>query len=68
MALRANCEPLHDPFHDLHLLEIIEAADRSARERHVVPVQSRFGALHLNLDLSSERHHLHDHTRPADEQ
>lgn len=68
MSLREDRTPLHDSDHDLHLLEIIEAADTAARERACIPVHSRFPELHLQLESSGERHHLHDHTRPADEQ
>jgi hypothetical protein len=67
-ALREGREPLHSIEQDLHLLEVIEACDKSAREGRVIPVRSRFPALDLRLAESGERHHLHDHTRPVDEQ
>jgi predicted dehydrogenase len=68
MSLREGRRTLHDSDHDLHLLEIIEAADKAARERSCVPVHSRFPELTLQLESSGDQHHLHDHTRPADEQ
>lgn len=68
MSLREDRTPLHNSDHDLHLLEIVEAADRAARERTCVAVRSRFPELILQLESSGDRHHLHDHTRPADEQ
>jgi Predicted dehydrogenases and related proteins len=68
MAVRECRSPLHNLSHDLHLLEIIEAAERAAREKTSIPVYSRFSDLNLHLEASSDRHHLHDHTRPVDEQ
>jgi predicted dehydrogenase len=67
-ALREHREPLHDIDHDIHLLEVIEASTRAAREKKAVVVQSRFAALNLDLDERQDRHHLHDHTRSSDEQ
>jgi predicted dehydrogenase len=71
MALRGGRAPLADLAQDIHLLEIIEAARRSARERVAVPVASRFSPLDLDAEgLKGQRapHHVHDHTRPEDEQ
>ena len=67
-ALNEHREPLHSLDHDLHLLEIIEATSKAAGEKRAIPVQSRFCPLDLRIDERPERHHLHDHTRPADEQ
>lgn len=67
-ALREPRSPLHNLEHDLHLLEVIEASDRASKERRAVAVQSRFPVLDLRLEERHDRHHLHDHTRPADEQ
>lgn len=67
-ALREGRSPLHDPEHDLHLIDVIEACESSAREKRGVAVESRFQPLHLEIHESGGRHHLHDHTRPADEQ
>jgi predicted dehydrogenase len=71
MALVEGRAPLADIAHDIHLLEIVEAARRAARERAAVAVTSRFRPLDLRLqDLKSRhlRHQVHDHTRPEDEQ
>lgn len=53
---------------DLHLLDVLDAARRSAATGRTAPVASSFAPLDLRLDLDAARHHLHDHTRPADEQ
>lgn len=68
LALREGRSPLHDPEHDLHLIDVIEACERSAREKRAVRVDSRFQPLRLEIFESGGRHHLHDHTRPSDEQ
>jgi predicted dehydrogenase len=67
-ALREEREPLHRLEQDLHLLEVIEACGRAARDKRAVAVQSTFHPLNLRLEERQDRHHLHDHTRPADEQ
>lgn len=67
-ALREKRQPLHSLEHDLHLLEVIEASSKAAKEKRAVAVQSRFAPLDLRLEEGQDRHHLHDHTRPADEQ
>jgi len=67
-AVREQREPLHNIDHDIHLLEVIEASARAAREKKAVTVKSRFAPLQLELDEPQDRHHLHDHTRAADEQ
>jgi predicted dehydrogenase len=71
IALGEGRPPLADLAHDIHLLEIIEAARRAARERTAVKVASRFRPLDLRsegLKALHARHHVHDHTRPEDEQ
>ena len=71
MALVEGRTPLADLTHDIHLLEIIEAARHAARERSAVPITSRFRRLDLRLEeprTRHARHHVHDHTRPEDEQ
>jgi predicted dehydrogenase len=68
LAIREKREPLHNPDHDLHLLEVIEAARLAAAEHTAIPVRSRFSELNLRIDQGMDRHHLHDHTRPAHEQ
>jgi predicted dehydrogenase len=67
-ALRDQREPLHSLEQDIHLLEIVEAGSRAAREKRAVSVQSRFRPLDLRLQDRQDRHHLHDHTRPPSEQ
>src|SRR5215471_18073529 len=67
-ALREGREPLHSLEHDIHLLEVIEASIRSAKEKRAMAIQSRFAPLNLELAERQDRHHLHDHTRPANEQ
>jgi len=68
MAIREGRAPLTDAAHDLHFLDVIGAARNAVRERRPVPVSSRFGPLDLALDLPSGLEHVHDHTRPLDEQ
>ena len=67
-ALREDRPPLHHLEHDLHLVEVIEACGRAAKEKRAVAVQSTFPAIDLRLEERQDRHHLHDHTRPSDEQ
>jgi len=67
-ALHEKRQPLHSPDHDIHLLEVIEASTKAAREKRAIGVESRFGPLDLRLEERQDRHHLHDHMRPANEQ
>ena len=67
-ALHENREPLHNLDQDIHLLEVIEASSRAAKEKRAVTVKSHFSPLDLRNEERQDRHHLHDHTRPADEQ
>jgi predicted dehydrogenase len=68
MAVREGRAPLVSREHDLHLLDVISAARTAVREGGPVPVSSRFGPLDLELDLPIGLEHVHDHTRPLDEQ
>jgi predicted dehydrogenase len=71
LALREDRPPIADPAHDLHVLEVVDAARRAASERTAATVSSRFDPLDLHPEEAagrSDRHHLHDHTRPPDEQ
>ena len=68
VALTEGREPLTNAEHDLHLLDVIDAARVSATENRPIRVTSGFGSLDLRVPLGAARHHLHDHTRPADEQ
>jgi predicted dehydrogenase len=70
-AVREDRPPLAEPTHDLHVLDVVDAARRAAVERAAVAVSSRFEPLDLRLEEvahARNRHHLHDHTRPPDEQ
>jgi predicted dehydrogenase len=67
-ALQENRQPLQSLAHDVHLLEIIEASAKAAKENIAVTIKSRFAPLDLRLEERQDRHHLHDHTRPAHEQ
>ncbi|MCI0624127.1 MAG: Gfo/Idh/MocA family oxidoreductase [Acidobacteria bacterium] len=71
LVLREQRPPLAELTQDLHLLEILEAAQVAAQKRTSVSIASRFHPLNLqpeSLGDRQDRHHLHDHTRPADEQ
>jgi predicted dehydrogenase len=71
MALREGRTPLADLTHDLHLLDVLEAARLASQEGRTISIHSRFNPLNLRpeaLKVGVDRHHLHDHTRPADEQ
>ena len=67
-ACREERPPLASLEHDLHLLDVIAAARVSAVERAAVRVDSAFAPLDLRLAPPKGIEHLHDHTRPADEQ
>ena len=60
--------PLASLDHDLHLLDVVAAARISAAERAAVSVDSSFVPLDLRLEPPLRVEHLHDHTRPSDEQ
>jgi predicted dehydrogenase len=69
IALHRGRRPLAHPDLDVHLLEVIEAAARSAAERVTVPVASRVEPLSaLRLAKIGPARYVHDRTRPADEQ
>jgi hypothetical protein len=71
LAVREGRLPLAEPTHDLHLLDVVDAARRSVVAKAAVAVSSRFEPLDLKpdeIDGTRGRHHLHDHTRPPDEQ
>ena len=67
-VLQQGGTPLYSIEQDLHLLEVIEACGKSAKEKRAITVHSRFRPIDLRLEERKDRHHLHDHTRPADEQ
>jgi predicted dehydrogenase len=64
-AVAYGAPPLHDPAHDLHVLDIIEAARRSAATGARISVESRFRPLDLRLDAGPV-HVVHDRTRGAE--
>jgi predicted dehydrogenase len=56
--------------HDLHILDVLGAARRSAAsDGRAEPVSSTFGELSLGLvHDAAQGTHVHDHTRPVDDQ
>jgi predicted dehydrogenase len=69
LALHAGRAPLHNPELDIHLIEVIAACGSSAAEGRSVEVSSRFEPwLELRPVRHPVAHHVHDRTRPADEQ
>lgn len=67
-CVREDRPPLASLDHDLHLLDVVAAARVSAAEGAAVPVRSSFALPDLRLEPPSRVEHLHDHTRPSDEQ
>jgi predicted dehydrogenase len=68
-ALRTGRPPLANSALDVHLIEVIAAAGRSAAAGRPLSVASRFEPWpELRLDGAPPGHHVHDRTRPADEQ
>ena len=67
-AVRESRTPLASLDHDLHLLDVVEAARRSAGTGRTVRVESSFEPLELRYEVPAGVERLHDHTRPADEQ
>jgi predicted dehydrogenase len=68
-ALRTGRAPLANPALDVHLIEVIAAAGRSAESGGAVSVESGFDPwAELRLEEAAPGHHVHDRTRPADEQ
>jgi predicted dehydrogenase len=65
---REGRPPLSSPEHDLHLLDVLDAARASVAERAAVPVDSSFARLELRFEAPARVELLHDHTRPSDEQ
>ena len=67
-SIRARRAPLGDSNLDVHLLEVIHAATRAAADGRTVEVESRFAPLEgLRFEPATDGH-VHDRTRPADEQ
>ena len=67
VCLAEGRPPLQRIEQDLHLLDVLAAAERSARENRPVAVSSEFPDLDLTPD-EVVAVHVHDRTRPADEQ
>jgi predicted dehydrogenase len=68
-AVREGRDPLANLEQDLHLLEVLDAARRSAVWRTAVSVTSRFERIDLRLTGDALGvDHIHDHTRPPEEQ
>ena len=68
VAIREGRAPVANIEQDIHLLEVLEAARRSASQRAAVPVMSRFEPIDLRLESEGSSGHIHDHTRSPDEQ
>ena len=68
-ALQTGRAPLANPALDVHLIELIAAAGASAESGGPVSVESGFEPWsELRLEQAALGHHVHDRTRPADEQ
>ncbi len=68
LAVRDGRPPVHEPSHDLHVLDVIAAARRSVATGGWAAVGSTFDELDLAYELPAGVQHVHDHTRPPDEQ
>jgi predicted dehydrogenase len=68
LALGEGRSPLQELEQDLHLLDVVEAARVAVVDRRAVEVPSRFPDLDLTYQLPTGAEHVHDHTRPLDEQ
>ena len=66
-SLTESRPPLQQLDQDLHLLDVLDAASRSARESRPIAVSSEFEDLDLS-PASQASGHIHDPTRPSDEQ
>ncbi len=70
-AVRNKRPPLVDLAHDLHLIEILAAARRSSRSHRAVRIRTGWTGVLTKPALQARgarKHHLHDHTRPAEMQ
>jgi hypothetical protein len=69
MALATGRSPAVDLDHDVHVIDVLAAAVRSAAEDgRPVPVSTEFGPLDLTYDFDPSAAAIHDHTRPLEEQ
>jgi hypothetical protein len=67
-AVAEGREPLAEIDQDLHLLDVVDAARAAAAGGRPTAVASGFPPLDLRLELPSDVHHVHDRTRPIEEQ
>ena len=68
-ALREGRDPVTNLEQDMHLLEVLDAARRSAAGRAAVALTSRFERVDLRVTRDALGvGHIHDHTRPPEEQ
>jgi predicted dehydrogenase len=68
-SLLTGRPPLDNPELDLHLIEVIAAAGAGATSGGPVPVHSHFEPwTALRLEQDAPGHHVHDRTRPVEEQ
>jgi predicted dehydrogenase len=69
LALATGRSPAVDLEHDIHVVDVLGAAVRSAADDgRPVPVASDFGPLDLTYDFEAAVAVIHDHTRPRGEQ
>jgi hypothetical protein len=69
LALHGGRAPLDKPELDVHLIDVIAACGVRAAEARTVSVSSRFPPwIELRPEREPAGHHVHDRTRPADEQ
>jgi predicted dehydrogenase len=69
LALATGSSPATDLEHDIHVVDVLQAAARSAAEDgRPVAVSSDFGPLDLSYDFDAAVAVVHDHTRPLQEQ
>jgi len=67
-SVRAGSPPTAHDDHDLHLLDVIDAARRSAESATTVAVDSSFRPLDLTILPDAGAHAVHDRTRSASDQ
>jgi predicted dehydrogenase len=68
-SLRTDDRTLWSVEHDLHVLDVLAAARRSAAAGgRIERVDSTFADLQLTSTYDAERVHVHDHTRPVGDQ
>jgi len=68
MSVREGRPPLTDPEHDIHLLEVLGAAETARATAARVDVISRFVPRRASPNPIQARKHVHDHTRSPTDQ